>query len=32
MLNPEHNTKTAQIDRAQSGLGKRLIVSVGEAA
>ena len=32
MLNPEHNTKAATIDRALRRLGKRVSVTVGEAA
>ena len=32
MLNPDHATKAATIDRALRHLGKRLSVSVGEAA
>ena len=32
MLNPDHATKAATIDRALRRLGKRLSVSVGEAA
>ena len=32
MLNPEHSTKAATIDRAMSWLGKRVTVTVGEAA
>ena len=32
MLNPDHATKVATIDRALRRLGKRLTVSVGEAA
>lgn len=31
MLNPEHGTKAATIDRALRRLGKRVTVSVGEA-
>ena len=32
MLNPDHSTKAATIDRALRRLGKRVTVSVGEAA
>ena len=32
MLNPEHSTKAATIDRALRRLGKRVTVTVGEAA
>lgn len=32
MLNPDHATKAATIDRALRRLGKRLTVTVGEAA
>ena len=32
MLNPEHSTKAATIDRALRRLGKRITVTVGEAA
>ena len=32
MLNPDHATKAATIDRALRRLGKRVSVSVGEAA
>ena len=32
MLNPEHGTKAATIDRAMRQLGKRVTVTVGEAA
>ena len=32
MLNPDHATKSAAIDRALRRLGKRLSVTVGEAA
>ena len=32
MLNPDHATKAATIDRAMRQLGKRLTVTVGEAA
>ena len=32
MLNPEHSTKAATIDRALRQLGKRVTVAVGEAA
>ena len=32
MLNPDHGTKAATIDRAMRQLGKRLTVTVGEAA
>ncbi len=32
MLNPEHSTKAATIDRALHRLGKRVTVTVGEAA
>ena len=32
MLNPEHSTKATTIDRAMRRLGKRIIVTVGEAA
>ena len=32
MLNPEHNTKAAMIDHALRQLGKRVTVTVGEAA
>ena len=32
MLNPEHSTKTATIDRALRQLGKRLTVTIDEAA
>ena len=32
MLNPEHSTKTATIDRALRLLGKRVTVTIGEAA
>ena len=31
MLNPEHSTKAATIDRALRRLGKRVTVNVGEA-
>ena len=32
MLNPEHSTKTASIDRALRRLGKSVTVSIGEVA
>ena len=32
MLNPEHSTKAETIDRALRRLGKRVTVTVGEAA
>ena len=32
MLNPDHATNVATIDRAMRQLGKRLTVTVGEAA
>ena len=32
MLNPDHATKSAAIDRALRRLGKRVSVTVGEAA
>ena len=32
MLSPEHSTKTATIDRAMRRLGRRVTVTVGEAA
>ena len=32
MLNPDHATKSATIDRALRRLGKRVSVTVGEAA
>ena len=32
MLNPEHNTKAATIERALQRLGKRVTVTIGEAA
>ena len=32
MLNPEHSTKTASIDRALRRLGKRVTVTIGEVA
>ena len=32
MLNPEHSTKAATMDRALRRLGKRITVTVGEAA
>ena len=32
MLNPEHSTKAATIDRALRQLGKRVTVTIGEAA
>ena len=32
MLNPDHATKSAKIDRALRRLGKRVSVTVGEAA
>ena len=32
MLNPEHSTKTATIDRALRRLGKRVTVTIGEVA
>ena len=32
MLNPEYSTKAATIDRALRRLGKRITVTVGEAA
>ena len=32
MLNPDHATKAATIDRALRRLGKRVSVTVGEAA
>ena len=32
MLNPDHATKAATIDRALRRLGKRVIVTIGEAA
>ena len=32
MLNPDHATKAAAIDRSMRQLGKRVIVSVGKAA
>ena len=32
MLNPGHGTKAATIDRALRRLGKRITVTVGEAA
>ena len=32
MLNPDHATKAATIDRVLRRLGKRLTVTVGEAA
>lgn len=32
MLNPDHSTKAATIDRALRRLGKRATVSVGKAA
>lgn len=32
MLNPEHGTKAATIDRALRRLGKRVTVTIGEAA
>ena len=32
MLNPEHSTKAATIDRALRRMGKRVTVTVGEAA
>lgn len=32
MLNPEHSTKTATMDRALRQLGKRVTVAIGEAA
>ena len=32
MLNPDHNTRAATMDRALRSLGKRVTVSIGEAA